>query len=152
MRNKIEVRVKRDNWGAFEGYVEVWVDGRRRYNIDSFIIREDLVDAQRDAERLKADLRRFLPLYLKRLQNVKDRIAYDDAYQNKKTANIRALIGDRLLSEYEARTGKISLNFAGYGHVAVSSDSASFELSSVDLETAKKIIALLPERKDEEVA
>jgi hypothetical protein len=86
------------------------------------------------------------------LERVEKKIAGSNAYEDARKANLRALFGDRKLTEYEARDCKVSLSFenknreegSGYGSAQIFDKSVNLELRNLDIETAKKILAMLP--------
>ena len=104
------------------------------------------VSSSKTPEQISADInRRLMPVYLARLAKVNERIAEANAYADKTKSNLNALADIRgtKADKYEDERNTLSLTFGhsdGYGDARVQGDSVTFELRSVSIETAKKIM------------
>lgn len=109
------------------------------------------VSGDKTAEQIASDVtRRLMPVALEYLACVKKQIASSDDYDATTEATLTALKGAPL-TEHEKASNSIDIKEAWHHTATVSKKEVSLKLNYLDLETALKIIALLPKERAEEV-
>lgn len=105
---------------------------------------EITVSGEKTPEQIAKDIEnRFMPRYRELLANVKKQIESADNYMYTTKKTLRAL--GRSVDEAEEDSKEFHVSFkGGYGHVKASGENVSINLTSLDVQTAKKILALLP--------
>jgi hypothetical protein len=107
------------------------------------------VSAAKDAATIARDISaRFLPEYRARLAAALARVAGEDEYEAKCTANLKRLqsvLGDeKPLGDWEKREKRVSVRVGEvYGHVQVYAESVNIELRALTVAQAEQVLNAL---------
>jgi hypothetical protein len=109
------------------------------------------VSADKTPQQIAKDIaNRLLPICKEYLAKVKKQINSTNEYYATTESALETLKGAKL-DEYEIRSKEIRLNTKGYCHAKASRNEITLTLDSLDLQTAQKIIALLPKEEEETI-
>ena len=160
--NESELAIRIETYGSRKGRIEVHGNfhiGRNREFIDvrewnhstseRCKLPEISVSGTRGAAAIAKEIkRRFLPEYLPLLQKAIDKRDAANSYEDKTRANLTvlaAVVNASVPTERERSTASFYHNDKAYGDIQVSGDSVSLKLSSLTMQQANRILAMLAE-------
>jgi hypothetical protein len=158
--NEAELSIRIETYGARKGRVEVsgnfhigrnrqFVDVREWNGSERTKLPEISVASERGAQAIAKEIkRRFLPEYLPLLAKAIARRDESNTYEDKSRANLAtlaAIVNARVPAERDRTSTSFYHNDRAYGDIQVSGDSVTLKLSSLSVEQAKQILALVKE-------
>jgi len=158
--NEAELAIRIETYGSRKGRVEVHGNfhiGRNREFIDvrewnhstseRCKLPEISVSGTRGAASIAKEItRRFLPEYLPLLQKAIDKRDAANSHEDKTRDNLvilATIVNARVPEERDRTTASFYHNDKAYGDIQVCGDSVTLKLSSLTMERAKRILAML---------
>lgn len=158
--NEAELAIRIETYGSRKGRIEVHGNfhiGRNREFIDvrewnhatseRCKLPEISVAGNRGAEAIAKEIkRRFLPEYLPLLQKAIDKRNAANSHEDKTRTNLitlAAIVNASVPTDRDRTTTSFYHSDRAYGDIQVSGDSVTLKLSSLTMDEAKRILAML---------